>query len=115
MEKIKYYNSSAWKYTRKLVLDKNPYCLNCLAFGRQEKASEVHHVQKFYEQYDDDLRFVLLTDTENCIPLCKACHKQIHSSKRKLMQPRFQQYIFELKNYLCKKYLNLGKILVWTE
>ena len=113
MNKKDYYNDQQWKNLRKARLSENPYCLNCACFGKSTPATEVHHIIKFYEQDEAD-RYTLFLDRENTICLCSACHKDIHGRK-KFQQPRFSQYVYDMKNYLCQKYLAQGKIIRYTE
>lgn len=110
--KNEFYNSKEWRETRAEMLQKQPYCIGCLYFGKQIPSTTVHHIIKFYDQ-DDDIKNVLLTDKENLVCLCQACHNDIHR-KKKYTHPLMQQYLYDVKNYLCSKYIGQGIIIKWT-
>ena len=66
-----FYNSDAWKYTRKSVLKRDCFtCSYCEA-----RANEVHHIQELTAENVNDVNISLNPD--NLISLCSECHKKI--------------------------------------
>lgn len=45
--KNEFYNSKEWRETRDEMLQKQPYCIGCLYFGKQIPSTTVHHIIKF--------------------------------------------------------------------
>lgn len=112
MENKNYYKSSSWQNLRKIKLTENNYCVNCACFGIQENANEVHHILKPAEQ-DSKEEELLFFDKENLVCLCKRDHRSLHGS-RKYIHPRFEEWLKEMKNYLCYKYYKDGIIVRYT-
>lgn len=54
---------------RKAFLRKHRLCRRCLAEGRNELATDVHHMRSL-AQYPEDL-----CDERYCDPLCTRCHR----------------------------------------
>ncbi|MCU5330637.1 HNH endonuclease signature motif containing protein [Bacillus wiedmannii] len=75
-EAKRFYNSTAWKNCRQLVLGRDNYlCQECLKEGVLTTADMVHHIEHFKDKPDKAL--VL----ENLISLCNACHNKEHPEK----------------------------------
>lgn len=62
-----FYNSKAWKKTRRAQLDREPLCRDCLQQGRHEPATDVDHVTQL-----EDGGAPL--DPENLQSLCHSHH-----------------------------------------
>ncbi len=106
-----YYQKSDWKTLslkkREQNLEKNKgLCEMCL----QDKAAEVHHVVKFFNQDTEELRNKLLLDDDNLVCLCAKCHHKVHGDQRKLF-PYERIWLENKKNYLTDKYLKQGEII----
>ena len=70
----KFYNSEAWKRTKKIrLLIDNGMCVECLKEGRLTKATTVHHIIEVKEDWSK--RF----DIDNLISLCHSCHNKKHN------------------------------------
>ena len=61
---------SQWVKVRKVFLQRNPLCFDCLGQGKFKSANEVHHVKKVSDH--PELRLV----SENLMGLCKSCHSK---------------------------------------
>ena len=85
-----------------------------LTFDQTNKLSRQVIDDKAKAKQDEEDRYTLFLDRENTICLCSACHKDIHGRK-KFQQPMFSQYVYDMKNYICQKYLAQGKIIRYTE
>ena len=73
----KFYNSKRWKQFRHEILERDGFiCQRCLSlYGLyNSEMLEVHHIQKI------ELHFEKRLEHENCITLCKTCHRQIDLS-----------------------------------
>jgi 5-methylcytosine-specific restriction protein A len=57
-----------WQRTRARKIAAQPLCADCEAEGRVTPATEVHHVVKIADAPQKK------HDSENLLPLCKACH-----------------------------------------
>lgn len=73
-----FYDSPEWRKKRRAVLKAAHYeCANCLyKYGRYGRATTVHHI-KHLDQYPE----LALTDS-NLMPLCSACHNEMHPEKQ---------------------------------
>ncbi len=58
-------------------------CRRCLENGIVRPAEQVHHITPLSTFVDDADLHDLLTDTDNCISLCKECHEEEHRRMRK--------------------------------
>jgi 5-methylcytosine-specific restriction endonuclease McrA len=73
-EKVRRFRSgSKWQQRSKEVLKEYHYqCQLCKHEGKVEVAEEVHHIIPLSENFD------LRLEWDNLIPLCKACHYDVH-------------------------------------
>ena len=77
------YNTRTWRGVREAVLKRDNYlCQRCLEKGIVKQAEEVHHITPLSTYIDDADLHELLTDTNNCISLCRECHKEIHKEMK---------------------------------
>lgn len=111
IERKTYYEKSSWKSLslkkRQENEEKNKgLCEMCL----NEKATEVHHVVKFFNQDSESLRNKLLLDEENLVCLCSKCHHKVHGNWNKLY-PYEYEWLQNKRNYLTDKYLKQGEII----
>lgn len=106
-----YYQKSQWKSLSERVRKDNQKLNNglCELCGKN-KATEVHHLVKFYNQDSEELRNELLLDEENVICLCSECHHNIHS-KRGLLDVQQKRVIDQKRQSINQKYFNKGKLL----
>jgi 5-methylcytosine-specific restriction endonuclease McrA len=81
-----FYGSKYWVRLRKEVLIEYKYeCQHCKAKGLYTKANHVHHVQYVRKHPRDALSKTYIyegKEYKNLIPLCKACHDEIHDYKK---------------------------------
>lgn len=63
-----------WQKFRDTYLREHPLCMDCLAEGKVEPATEVHHRVKI--RHDAELRL----EPTNCMALCDDCHN-VRSAK----------------------------------
>lgn len=106
-----YYQKTDWKTLSLKKREGNQtnnkgLCEMCL----QDKATEVHHVVKFFNQDTEYLRNKLLLDEDNLVCLCSKCHHKVHGDQRKLF-PYEKFWLENKKNYLTDKYLKQGEII----
>lgn len=68
--------SAKWRKFRGAILRRDDYlCKRCRRYGRRVQATEVHHI-KPRDEYPE-----LALAPENCVSLCKACHRAMHPEK----------------------------------
>lgn len=113
-DKSKYYGSNKWKQLRNRKLKEQPLCELCLQNGITKPAKEVHHTIKFYDQLDDNMRWLLFLDPENTVSVCSKCHKAIHKPKQNILWPIQRNYLDNIKNHVSQKYFDQGIIIRWT-
>ena len=113
--KQKFYNSNGWKKLRQQKLSEQPLCELCLQNGMTKPATQVHHAIKFFDQYDENMKWLLLLDKDNIVSVCDKCHNAIHKPKRNILWPSQHQYLDNIKNHVSQKYLDNGIIIKWTE
>lgn len=72
-----FYNSSAWKRMRQMVMSERGYlCEWCLKDGEHVAGIEVHHITPITV---DNVRNPSITlNKDNLVLLCKACHNKAH-------------------------------------
>ncbi len=106
-----YYSSSEWQKLSSKKREKNEETNNglCQLCGKN-KATEVHHLVKFYNQDSEELRNELLLDEDNVICLCSECHHNIHS-KRGLLDVQQKKIIDQKRQSINQKYFNMGQLL----
>lgn len=112
-ERSKFYSSQLWKKTRNNYIQEHPICELCYLRGIITPSQEIHHAIKFHQQYDDNMRWKLLTDTDNLISLCKDCHNHIHK-KQILLDDNQKAFVRQKKDNLSWKYLQEGIIINYT-
>ena len=76
-ERKKIYNTARWQATRKLVLQMQPLCAECMRMGVIEPAVDVHHIDSFMN-YKGAMREKMAFDFDNLQGLCKSCHGRHH-------------------------------------
>lgn len=64
----KLYNTSRWQALRKVVLNKQPLCVECMKAKRITLATVVDHIKPHKGNEE------LFYDKANLQPLCKSCH-----------------------------------------
>ena len=107
------YNSTSWKHTRNTFIQFHPVCELCLLRGITKPAEQIHHAIKFHEQWTNDLRWKLLTDTDNLMALCTDHHNYIHKNQE-LLDDNQKAYIKQKKDYVSNKYLQNNIIINYT-
>lgn len=112
-DKSKFYNSSQWKNTRNVYIAQHPVCELCQLRGIVKPAQEIHHAIKFHQQYNDSMRWKLLSDSDNLIALCTDHHKIIHTN-HDLLDDNQKAFIRQKKDYVSFKYLQEGVIINYT-
>jgi 5-methylcytosine-specific restriction protein A len=70
---VAFYNSRAWKETRREQLELEPICQHC----RRAIAGEVHHVVSVKESIEKRL------DRDNLLSLCHKCHMAIEARAKR--------------------------------
>ena len=60
------YSTSKWKKLRKKILSEYNYCFKC---GLESKLLDIHH--EIPPRGNEELFY----DENNCIPVCKSCHR----------------------------------------
>ena len=113
--KQKFYNSNGWKKLRQQKLSEQPLCELCLQRGMTKPGQEVHHAIKFFDQYDEADKWLLLLDPDNLVTVCKSCHQHIHKQRDKFLWPEQRKYLDDRKSFVSQKYLDKGIIIKWTE
>jgi 5-methylcytosine-specific restriction endonuclease McrA len=82
-----FYNSKEWRHLRIEVLVEYKYeCQMCKAKGFYTKATTVHHVQYVRKHPRYALSKVYIFQGViyiNLIPLCHACHEEVHGYRQK--------------------------------
>ena len=71
------YNTTKWKKIRTRMLRENPLCEECLGFGRETPATDVHHIKPI-EDFPD-LRFTM----SNLMCVCQTCHGKLEAQYHK--------------------------------
>ena len=71
------YQSTEWKKIRKLKLQQNPLCEECLKMGLITPAQCVHH--RIWLTLDNVHNPEIALNMENLVSLCLQCHNNIHS------------------------------------
>lgn len=73
-----FYNSRAWRIKSAYIKSKG-YNICRLCFEKQEKseAAVTHHIEELREHWVKGL------EDDNLIPLCDACHQQVHADYEK--------------------------------
>lgn len=72
-------HSTQWAMLRRYMLTENPLCERCLAEGRVQSATEVHHIQPVEEGVTEREKRQLMFDTRNLRALCHNCHVKTHT------------------------------------
>ena len=112
-DRSKFYNSQLWKHTRNNYIQENPVCELCQLREIVKPAQEIHHAIKFHQQYNDQMRWKLLTDKDNLIALCTDHHKIIHTN-HDLLDENQKAFIRQRKDNISFKYLQEGVIINYT-
>ena len=113
--KQQFYNSKGWKVLRQQKLHEQPLCEVCQQRGLVTPGSQVHHAIRFFEQYDENMKWMLLLDYDNLVTVCDKCHQHIHKQRDKYLWPEQRKYLDDKKSFVSQKYLDNGIIIKWTE
>lgn len=113
--KQQFYNSKGWKVLRQQKLHEQPLCEICQQRGLVTPGSQVHHAIRFFEQYDENMKWMLLLDYDNLVTVCDKCHQHIHKQRDKYLWPEQRKYLDDKKSFVSQKYLDNGIIIKWTE
>ena len=85
-----FYNSSAWKFTRRQVLRRDKFtCAHCCG-----RANEVHHITELTPQNINDDKVSLNPD--NLMSLCRDCHSRITKNQSDIVG----DYIFDENGFI---------------
>ena len=68
------YNTTRWRKLRREVLTRQNTCVKC-GITNAELALDIHHV--IPPRGNEELFF----DVDNCVPVCKSCHRVLTSSE----------------------------------
>jgi 5-methylcytosine-specific restriction protein A len=79
----KLYGSVGWQKLRLRKLQDNPLCEQCELDGRITLASEVHHVNKFMKERNEENRIYMFYLYDNLMSVCPSCHVQLDNPGRK--------------------------------
>lgn len=72
----KFYETTAWRKKRQLILKRDGYqCQLCKRYGRIKQANTVHHIKELLEYPE------LALDNDNLISVCAECHNKLHPEK----------------------------------
>lgn len=82
----KFYNSKEWRAIRKMILEKNPLCVNCKKNNRIVVATEVDHIIGL--ELNPDLALV----SSNLQGLCKSCHSSKTWEENNLFKYPYKLY-----------------------
>ena len=77
------YNSVGWKKLRLRKLQDNPLCEQCQIEDKITLASEVHHVNKFMKERNEENRIYMFYLYDNLMSVCPDCHVQLDNPGRK--------------------------------
>lgn len=77
-ERQEIYRSPEWKKLRKLFIQHNPLCQECLKEDIITPAIDVHHIDSFMN-YEGLERLSVAYDINNLQALCKQCHQKKHN------------------------------------
>jgi len=89
-----FYNSKAWRDTRKQILRRDLYtCAYC--YGRAE---EVHHIQELAPDNINDANIALNPD--NLVALCHSCHDKITKGFTGDIQ---EEYVFDDEGQVVRR------------
>ena len=107
----KFYASPSWRNLRDSFIRQHPVCELSLLEHHVITATDVHHIVKWADQVNDEMKWMLFLDTDNLIALDSRVHQYIHYSPDKLTE---QQSILLLqrKKALEEKYLSKGLPIV---
>ena len=109
------YNSPEYKRTRRDFIRFHPLCDVCLVENKVKETEHTHHIVRFMDQPTEVLKYALLVDEDNIMPLCEDCHSKLHHSF-KSFTPQQQMYIVNQIKRVKKKYekMNAGLNLTNT-
>ena len=99
--KKKLYNTQAWKNLSMIYKQEHPLFECCKIDGKTSSVEEVHHLIKFDDQENPEVRSMLLLDKDNLISLCKDCHQKYHKNQKELSG--LQRNLFHEKQLLVKR------------
>lgn len=71
-------NTRRWQHLRRHALEMHPLCVECERAGRITAATEVHHRVPVQQGGNRDEKQRLMYSLSNLMPLCHACHVEIH-------------------------------------
>lgn len=80
-ERMSIYNTARWRELRRLKLQRDPLCENCLKKDTVKPADDIHHIVSFMSTNDPVQRRFLAFDFDNLMSLCDECHQEIHNKQ----------------------------------
>lgn len=108
------YNTPTWRQLRTDTVRRLPYCAVCLcrlSGAVLTMAQEVHHLEPILSGIDDAQRATLAYAPDNLVPLCRSCHRQIHTSGlRNVNKPQLWQILDALHSGATAE--EMGEIVV---
>jgi len=81
----KFYQTKEWKTIRLIVLQRNPFCVECKKNGINILATEVDHIEDIKDAPERIL------ETDNLQGLCKKCHAKKTFDKHRYIKPTYTQ------------------------
>ena len=84
-DRAKYYGNTQWKNLRKIYLQSNPLCEECLKNDIVTADHlQVHHkLSPFDPNISEMERWQRLLDWSNLVTLCRECHGKLHANQQK--------------------------------
>ena len=103
------YNSPDYKRLRKDFIRYHPLCDVCLEENKVKETEHTHHIVRFMDQPSELLKYALLVDEDNIMPLCEDCHHKLHQSFKSFTAKQ-QMYIVNQIKRVKRKYekMNAG-------
>lgn len=80
---------SRWRKIRQKVRERDLCCVLCMMDGHFTNGQEAHHITP--REVNDNETMVFNED--NCVYLCRDCHRQVHNDGWKKYKDMFEKYI----------------------
>lgn len=94
-ESDKLLKTQAWRKTRRLIIDRDKFCVLCAKKNIIETRNlQVHHIQKRVDAPD------LVYDPLNLITLCKKCHEEVEEMSVKDQKELFKDSLKNIDYWL---------------
>lgn len=107
----KFYTSPAWRNVRDAFIREHPVCELSLIEHHILSATDVHHIVKWNDQINDEMKWMLFLDTDNLISLDSHVHQYIHYAPEKLTEEQ-RNLLLQRKQAIEEKYLKEGLPIV---